>query len=1495
MRTHYQQAQQFRIQFPKEVLFNPITTPLADLPPSGAQQSWLFENGRCSLLLLRKGKRYALYSPDFNHQRLLYASPEVTKKQITSWINAFFQWRMGKAGYTVWTLQENLPQEALQQISQAALQKPLEALSDSKLLLQSGSQIEGVPLKALQTLIRLDRKPVAYEALHADFLRLHHKNIRLHVESLHQVLLTLNADEQQALNAVVRKYGWPVDNSDLHGLPEEEQRSLVRYHKLVMESFKDERVLLTSQRLSKLSWNALQQEFAEVFNELPAAVRKPLAQAMWREIQPKLQRAWSMGQRGGEQTLFFLPDLIRFANSGDPAPLIQISAIMAGDHGLTRLLGCLRTSVVNNVHKNALLILKRISAVSSLSIHATNLAKMLQRIPVLSPIFTGLTIYSIVELSQQLSTLPPDSVERQVVASELFLQSTTLALIVVSPLLGAASGPLWLAFTALSLWVSAENLKQAEQLNVSFWKALGFSLGFHQDELRAIYQSRELAQITLDYAERLANALNATIGWTIAKVPALNTGEWRNISINKVPESIQQTINHQASEEPFPHVGSHQYIEAGSFRRLNIFRVKNTLVSSSAPEQSGWKPVRDDLLETYWHQRFYQATPVTTTVQFTAACGSWERGNSFLSSFPAPWGNYTLETTVRENIGLSNAVYQNKQRELQIERMEAQLKSQLTQHYQSMSASHYYKREIPILININKPVEINKTLINPPENMALYADKRTFFNPTAQRALYFFFDPREGDSRLVIGADGLQIWDQMNQNHNPNYSPALNTQEYLITIQVGHKAYSDAILFPPKVRSQLGVADKTHRIASRYLIQSDYATPFEVIDEAAHVEMVFFENPIVNTTLSTLLLNHHGFKIILSAAEQTFNFTLLGNKTYLRLILTSQQAITHLKLSAQHVEIVHAQGVNNNSRLELDCRVETFMLTIHGDLTVNSCGDTLSWQGKRADNAADIRYTKLSNSMTATLYQLQLPPETSAFPSLLQTLKRQLIHNHTKVYITFSTLGLSGYWLVPWNSSPLKQLRILGQLDQRNATLTLEETQSTLIGFTETWQPAFTVVEHYSTQANLATSLRLQGAESSLSTLKGQNPSIQLGLAYLATLPCETQGTVLLLESPQGHLEIHRFPNNEGQCITLNEIDYQVGPGSRLYAVGATEGRISGNRLLYDTDQRPVAIAFPMGLNASQLASVHGGVSVNGLQLEQLPKQTRLYFGNLSSPDIIPLHALQDTLLLPAKLPEVLSSEPPHRHRHHHQRRQVLVAASSALRPTPWTNWLVPALQLVYRGYQPISTWLLSIGKSSPPKQESSPQQPEYNPITEPDEYTAGHFQGLLWLLDLGVRTWMKNKYPKSSQVILSPAWEEATAQAGEWVDDFYHSLQQAARASGVSLALATQPLETVTLVRQVAQQLYTGRAEEIEKLLKPVLHQVHQAIGNRATPKQADRFIAHCHHYRNQSVAIHRLQQQWASLPSGSGASPPLSPSRVTTAIPQLPVPLLSRVQDMT
>ncbi|MFT8258242.1 MAG: ankyrin repeat domain-containing protein [Candidatus Symbiodolus clandestinus] len=1234
LRTHYQQAQQFHAQFSQETLFQKITKLPEGTP--GKRQSWLYKQGRYTVSLLWDGNRYALYSPDFNYQQLLYAPSEVTKAQIESWVNAFLQWRTGEASYTLWTLPETLPRAALQELNQAPFWKPQLALPDSILLKQSGSQIDGIPLKALQALIRLDRKPVAYEALHADFLRLHHKNIRLHVESLHQVLLTLNADEQQALNAVVRKYGWPVDNSDLHGLPEEEQRSLVRYHKLVMESFKDERVLLTPHRLSKLSWDALQQEFAEVFNELPATVRKPLAQAMWREIQPKLQRAWSMGQRGGEQTLFFLPDLIRFANSGDPGPLIQISAIMAGDHGLTRLLGRLRTSVVNNVHKNALLILKRISAVSSLSIHATNLAKMLQRIPVLSPIFTGLTIYSIVKLSQQLSTLPPNSVERQVVASELFLQSTTLALIVVSPLLGAASGPLWLAFTALSLWVSAENLKQAEQLNVSFWKALGFSLGFHQDELRAIYQGRELAQITLDYAERLATALNSTIGWTIVKVPSLNTGEWRNISINKVPESIQQTINHQASEEPFPHVGSHQYIEAGSFRRLNIFRVKNTLVSSSAPEQSGWKLVRDDLLETYWHQRFYHATPVATTMNFTAACGSWERGNSFLSSFPAPWGNYTLEDTVYEPLDPIKA------KEI-VTKEEALYEQRCVK---PMACG------LPIGEPWNLPsVKIDKPWFTPAKSIALYADKRTFSNPTAQRALYFFFDPREGDSRLVIGADGLQIWDQMNQNHNPNYSPALNTQEYLIVVQVGHKAYSDAILFPPRARSQLSVADKTHRIASRYLIQSDYTVPFEVIDEAAHVEMVFLPSSTVKTTLNSLFLNHQDFQIILSAAEQTFNFTLLGNKTYLRLILTSQQAITHLKLSAQHVEIVHAQGVNNNSRLELDCRVETFMLTIHGDLTVNSCGDTLSWQGKRADNAADIRYTKLSNFMTATLYQLQLPPEISAFPSLLQTLKRQLIDDSTRVSTTFFTLGLSGCWLTPWNSSPLKQLRILGQLDQRNATLTLEETQSTLIGFTETWQPAFTVVEHYSTQANLATSLRLQGAESSLSTLKGQNPSIQLGLAYLATLSCETQGTVLLLESPQGHLEIHRFPNNEGQCITLNGIDYQVGPGSRLYAVGATEGRISGNHLLYDTDQRPVAIAFPMGLNASQLASVHGGVSVNGLQLEQLPKQTRLYFGNLSSPDIIPLHALQDTLLLPAKLPEVLSSEPPHHHRHHHQRR----------------------------------------------------------------------------------------------------------------------------------------------------------------------------------------------------------------------------------------------------
>ncbi|MFT8258979.1 MAG: ankyrin repeat domain-containing protein, partial [Candidatus Symbiodolus clandestinus] len=280
------------------------------------------------------------------------------------------------------------------------------------------------------------------------------------------------------------------------------------------------------------------------------------------------------------------------------------------------------------------------------------------------------------------------------------------------------------------------------------------------------------------------------------------------------------------------------------------------------------------------------------------------------------------------------------------------------------------------------------------------------------------------------------------------------------------------------------------------------------------------------------------------------------------------------------------------------------------------------------------------------------------------------------------TLGLSGYWLVPRNSSALKQLHILGQLDQKNAILILTETQYTLIRFTATLQPEFVLVEHDTAQAHLNTSLRLQRAEKDTQFAQWfptpeEGMRVIQGLTVLATLPSEGRGAVLILQSPLGYPEIHRFPNSS-QCITLNDLHYQVGPGGKLYVVGTIDGRITADRLLRynDTEHRPVGLSFPTALNASQLALDNGTLSVNQIQLIQLPEQTPLYFGPLDQQqEIISLLALQDTVLPPStKPPEaILPESSAHPHRHHHQRRhrrQIPDMPSSASRPTPWITTL---------------------------------------------------------------------------------------------------------------------------------------------------------------------------------------------------------------------------------
>lgn len=145
---------------------------------------------------------------------------------------------------------------------------------------------------------------------------------------------------------------------------------------------------------------------------------------------------------------------------------------------------------------------------------------------------------------------------------------------------------------------------------------------------------------------------------------------------------------------------------------------------------------------------------------------------------------------------------------------------------------------------------------------------------------------------------------------------------------------------------------------------------------------------------------------------------------------------------------------------------------------------------------------------------------------------------------------------------------------------------------------------------------------------------------------------------------------------------------------------------------------------------------------------------------------------------------------------------------------------------------------------------------------SQGNVQGSLQLLDWLVRRYTGHKLPQPV-VTYTPSWEVSSAQAGEFVDDFHKNLQRAILASGVKPATVIQQLDEVTLRNQVAQSLYAGKPlKELEKLLKKTVDRIHRTIGQRATGKQADKFIDYFNrHHQNYEVDIRQLQQQCAGL----------------------------------
>jgi len=144
---------------------------------------------------------------------------------------------------------------------------------------------------------------------------------------------------------------------------------------------------------------------------------------------------------------------------------------------------------------------------------------LLQKLPVTSPVFKALTVYSIVELTQELQTLPPDSQQRQTIQHRLGEQYVTVGLM-VTELLGFEMGPFWIGLMAEQLIFEVFTFRKENQLDIPFWEAFIMRLGFAQEQLQHIFEERQLLEINLAAVDKINIQANPPYGWKLVKVPS---------------------------------------------------------------------------------------------------------------------------------------------------------------------------------------------------------------------------------------------------------------------------------------------------------------------------------------------------------------------------------------------------------------------------------------------------------------------------------------------------------------------------------------------------------------------------------------------------------------------------------------------------------------------------------------------------------------------------------------------------------------------------------------------------------------------------------------------------------------------------------------------------------------------------------------------------------------------------------------------------------------
>lgn len=1279
LNNHYQKAQHFVQNNPQNTLLEVV--PDYFKPLNG--QSVLIKSLQHALLLFNQGGHYQLYSPDFNYRTLFQTREGVSWPQMSAFIQAFFQWKTGSPQYYHWVLKEELPVKVVNTLIEAPFWKPDDLAPDSMLLFRERHKaIEGIPVYAVRELVRTNGRVVDFAALHADFFQ-HTTGLQLRVEKLHSVLAELTQAQQRALVHVVNKYHWPADNTLLKSLPTDEQPLLANYQQRVMNELKTVEII-SQKRLSELSFQTLDQAFKQF--DIPEELTQQAVTNLKKFHARAVQRAWSKGVV--TQSLLFLPDMIRAANTGQVERLAATAGLLSADMTL------------NYSYEK---LLEHLS-----TIFDETRVTLLKKLPITSPVFKALTLYSIVELTQQLQQLPHDSERINKIKHQLGEQYFAVGLM-VAEFLGFELGPLWVGLVAEQLIFEAISYRKEYQLDIPFWEAFIMSLGFEQDKLKHIFEERQLVELNLVNLNNINNHTRIPYGWVLVRVPLLGTGQWQAIDEQQVPPEIRQQVANQ--KEPFSlFTQSAVEWQGFGFKQISYYAVKVEARS---------------LIKTAWHREYYPSQPAAITVEKANSDPDCQEDNIFLAN---PGGEIATYQRIASVTGSDYALCSQKTPVKISGPGLAALYSNARYNSDENAQRNLYlgfdPREGDMTLLIQTPELTWLNYYNWKSNPNYPLPFNNSFHLTAQ------IGHKGYPSSILFNQSQLGVLTVSDR------SRLLHTHYFINSDTAPFYLYDDAIT------TRISIAPPRDRRIGFIIQSSSDPTIFQLKTCSSNSSQPFSPLTFINRTLENLKEGLHAL-----LPQQVSLIHLPNYKSYIQLMLTGQEIVGTLTLAAEQIDIQDAKGRDAyQSAILIDERVEKFTVTLIGNLKIIQGNTQLIVFGEKQADEWIIGYSKLSNNPVALRYQLEL----GLLRPVLDSLNRS---NSQKVL--FSTAELSCMWIYDAKQSPPAALEIIGTIDGQRAQLLLEKHSSSLSYLVDKQVPKLLAVDHYTPQAELDGQWVLQQFITQEKLANSEEDQQSSFSAVIDKLYSNGTGTILWFQSAQGDPVFHRFPLQSK--LTLNGIDYQI-IGGQFCAVGAPNGVIDGDQLIrYHTPAQTVAICVESTLSDSSLSLGEESITINQLTLRHLPKRGSIYFGEegftlQTLKKIFPRSRQQRDLPQFEPLASGTARNKP----------WSTVLLKAVVNLIGRVNWYginqLPAWRSIVSPHQKLSTV-----DSGPGQTPNTPQN-----STRLDGYTSGHLQGLLQLLDVVIRRWLGRPYqPSVTSTTDALAEADARVRAIEIVEEF--------------------------------------------------------------------------------------------------------------------------------